>query len=243
VLELRWGRSLQRAGRDMRLPDHVDHLGVHEQKQPGLLSVGLCVPAGRVRSEQLAGLALLADAHGSGEVRLTPSQNAIIVNVPEAALPALLEEPLLRELSPSPSPFTRGLVSCTGTDYCNLALIETKGLGKRLADVLAERFPNVEPLTMHWSGCPAGCGNHQAADIGFQGAKARVNGEIVDAVSIFVGGRTGADARPGEKLIELVPVSLLEDVVPMVIENLRVLKEVRKTPEAGERVLMVPAFA
>ena len=175
-------------------------------------------------------------------MRLTTSQNAIIVNVPDDKLSALLAEPLLRDLSPNPHPFTRGLVTCTGTDYCNLALIETKGAGKRIADILAKKFPKGMPLTMHWSGCPSGCGNHQAADIGFQGAKARVDGVVVDAVSIYVGGRTGADPRPGQKVMELVPVDMLEEVLPIVLSNFEVLKNIRKDHEAEDQVLMVPAL-
>ena len=68
---------------------------------------------------------------------------------------------------------------------------------------------------MHWSGCPAGCGNHSAADIGFQGAKARVDGQVVDAVSIYVGGKTGTAPRAGEKIMELVPVNMIDELMPV----------------------------
>jgi ferredoxin-nitrite reductase len=245
-LESRWGKRLQMAGRDVRLAVQTDHIGVHigvqRQQQPDLWSVGLCVPTGRVNAQSLLELASLADAYGTGHVRLTPGQNAVLVNVPEQRLAPLLAEPLLKELSPQPNAFTRGMVTCIGTDYCNLALIETKTTGKELAERLAARFPSAEPLTMHWSGCPAGCGNHQAADIGFQGTKARIDGEVVDAVSIFVGGRTGPDAKPAEKLMDLVPVEMLDDVMPLLISNLETLKKVRRVPEAEESVLMVPVL-
>ena len=74
---------------------------------------------------------------------------------------------------------------------------------------------------MYWSGCPASCGNHHAADIGFQGGKTRFEGEVVDAVTIFAGGSTGSGARPAEKLMEQVPVSTLGAVLPGLIERLR----------------------
>ena len=240
-LEARWGEALLPAGRDVRLQGTTDHLGVALQRQEGLYSVGLCVPTGRTHSEEMAELARLADTYGAGAVRLTTGQNAIVVGVPESNVEPLLDEPLLSRFSPTPNAFERGLVSCTGKDYCNLALIETKALGRQLADSLAARFPDAAPLTMHWSGCPAGCGNHQAADIGFQGAKARVDGEVVDAVSIFVGGRTGVDPRPGEKVMELVPVSMLDDLMPVVIDNLATLKKIRRDQQTEDRVLMVPA--
>ncbi len=243
TLEQRWGRPLEKAQRDVRFAKASDHLGVHPQKRAGLSSVGLCVTTGRVTTGQLEELARLAEEYGTGQVRLTTGQNAILVNVPDAKLPRLLAEPLLKELSPEPHPFFRGLVTCTGTDYCNLALIETKEIGKRLAEGLAKSYGASGPVTMHWSGCPAGCGNHQAADIGFQGAKARVNGVVVDAVSIFVGGRTGTDPKPGEKIMELVPVELLDSVIPVILKNLELLRTIRRDHAAEERVLMVPAFA
>ena len=96
---------------------------------------------------------------------------------------------------------------------------------------------------MSWSGCPAGCGNHHAADIGFQGAKARIDDKIVDAVSIFVGGRTGVDSRPGEKIMELVPVDQLDEVVPVILRNLDTLRNMQREHGNRSRVVMVPAVA
>ena len=242
-LERRLGRNLEPSQRDARLRSRNDHLGIQLQKQPGLCSVGVAVPAGRLDSNDLDEAARLADAYGSGCVRLTPDQNLIFPDVPEASLPAFLSEPLLRRFPADPHPFVRGLVSCTGTDYCNLAQIETKALGRALAEQLASRYSASMPLRMHWSGCPAGCGNHQAADIGFQGMKARIDGEVVDAVSIFAGGRTGPDAQAGEKVREVVPVSMLEEVVPLFIDNLEALKRKRRAGTGEEAVVMVPAKA
>jgi len=242
ALEERWGRALERAQRDVRLPRTTDHLGVQPQRQHGLYAMGLCVPTGRLNAGQLRELARLADSYGSGEVRFTTGQNAILVNIPEERLQALSQEPLLQDFSPSPHPLLRGLVTCTGTDYCNLALIETKSIGKRLAESMAQRYPHAKPITMHWSGCPAGCGNHQAADIGFQGGKVRVNNQVVDAVSIYVGGRTGPQPHPGRRILELVPVEGLEEVLPRIIENLELFKKVQEEPAAEGPVLMVPAL-
>ncbi len=224
-LKERWGAALLPAGRDVRQGNHADHLGVNPQRQEGLYSVGLCVPSGRTCADDMTELARLAAAYGSGAIRLTVGQNAIIADTPETNLPALLAEPLLSRLSPEASPFARGLVSCTGNDYCNLGLIETKSVSQRVAAALDTCYPQTldksgTPLRMYWSGCPAGCGNHHAADIGFQGGKTRFEGEVVDAVTIFAGGRTGPNARPAEKLMEQVPVSTLGDVLPAIVEKL-----------------------
>ena len=220
-LEQRWGAVLLPAGRDARHENHADHLGVNRQRQKGLYSVGLCVPTGRTCADDMTELARLASTYGSGAIRLTVGQNAIIADVPEANLPALLAERLLSRLSPNAHPFTRGLVSCTGNDYCNLALIETKSVSQRVVEALDTCFPDAASLRMYWSGCPAGCGNHHAADIGFQGGKTRFEGEVVDAVTIFAGGSTGPNPRAARKLAEQVPVSALGAVLPGLIGKFR----------------------
>ena len=122
-------------------------------------------------------------------------------------------------------------------------MIETKGLGKALSERLAAKIDTHLPLTMSWSGCPASCGNHMAADIGLQGLKARIDGEVVDAVTIFVGGRTGPDARPAHRLMEVVPVTMLDDIIPLIISNMETLRKVQKVPDNEDAVLMVPAVA
>jgi ferredoxin-nitrite reductase len=222
-LVTRLGHELAFQGRDMRGTKTADHLGVSWQKQPGLMAVGLCIPTGRVDPDQLDELARLSEVYGNGEIRLTTGQNAIIPNLPTIRVTALLEEPLLKQLSPRPSPFVRGLVACVGTDYCNLALIETKSRAIALSEVLRSKMGNaVSSLSIHWSGCPAGCGNHQAADIGFRGFKTKIDGKIVDAVAIYTGGRTGPQAAAGQEILETVPCDeSLPEVVADVIRSYR----------------------
>jgi ferredoxin-nitrite reductase len=150
----------------------------------------------------------------------------LLVNVPDRLLPALLDAPLLQELRPDPSPAMRGTVSCVGIDYCTLALAETKARALEVIHHLERTVPfsgalagrpgvrrSVRPLTMYWSGCPAGCGNHQAADIGFLGGRTRVNGSVIETFDIFVEGRTGPNPQPGEKVLENVPAEELPGIV------------------------------
>lgn len=126
-LERRWRRPLRTAGVDQRTKQHADHFGIYRQKQPGLNYVGLLVPVGRITTAQMRGVADLAERYGSGDIRLTTGQNVIIANVPDAKIGDITQEPLLGELRYDPSPVMRGLVSCTGIDYCHMALIGTKG--------------------------------------------------------------------------------------------------------------------
>jgi len=239
-LVARLGRELPFQGRDMRGSAHADHLGVSSQKQAGLTALGLCIPTGRVNPDQLDELARLSDVYGNGEIRLTTGQNAIIPNIPAPSVAKLLEEPLLKQLSPRPSPFVRGLVACVGTDYCNLALIETKSRAIMLSEALHNKMGSgTNPLTIHWSGCPAGCGNHQAADVGLRGFKTRVDGEIVDAVAIYTGGRTGPHAVAGQEILKTV---LCDESLPDVVAN--VIQTYRYQMEAKEHAALAdPLFA
>ena len=217
-LETRLGRALTPAGADARKAVKSDHAGIYRQKQPGLNYVGLKVAVGRIAAESLLGVAALAERYGTGEIRISPAQALIIPNVPDRRLAILLDEPLLRELPYNASEVFKGLVSCVGNDYCNLAVIETKSRAMEIAKRLDVTLQGVKPLTMHWSGCPAGCGNHLVADIGLLGKKAKVNGQVVDAVDIYVGGRSGPDSKLAVKIMEDVPceklASVLEGLVP-----------------------------
>jgi ferredoxin-nitrite reductase len=216
VVEARVGRSLETAGQDQRMAKATDHIGVFRQKQLRLNYAGLLVPVGRITGDQLFEVARLAEAYGTGEVRLTPDQNVIIPHVPDARVGNLTTEPLLKVLRYDPSEIMRGLVSCTGSEFCNLAVIETKARSLQVARALEAKIDSGRPIRIHWSGCPAGCGNHTVADIGLLGVKAKVDGKVVDAVDVFVGGASGREAVQGIKLLENVPC----DTLPQVLEGL-----------------------
>jgi len=216
-LETRIGRDLPPAGRDARGTKTTDHVGIFRQRQPGLNYVGLKTPVGRVTGDQLLELARIAERYGRGELRFTPSQNVLIPHVPDALLGELTGEPLLKALPYNPTEIQRGLVSCTGTDFCNLALIDTKTRAMALARDLEQRLGATRPLTVRWSGCPASCGNHHTADVGLQGCKVKVDGKIVDGVHVFVGGRGGRDPRAGEKILEDVPCDALPEALDRLV--------------------------
>jgi ferredoxin-nitrite reductase len=215
-LEKRLGHALPLAGRDARVARHTDHVGIFRQRQPGLNYIGLKTPVGRLTGEQLLELAGLAERYGRGELRFTPLQNVLLPHVPDAKLGDLTQEPLLKQLPYNPAEVQRGLVACTGTDFCNLALIDTKTRAVALAKEFEQRVGATRPISVRWSGCPASCGNHHTADIGLQGCKVKVNGKIVDGVHVFMGGRGGAEPRAGVRVLEDLPC----DELPAVLERL-----------------------
>jgi ferredoxin-nitrite reductase len=189
-----------------------DHLGVFKQKQAGLSYVGMHIPVGRLFAQDMFDLARLAEVYGSGELRLTVEQNVIIPNVPEENLPSLLAEPILQKFSINPQPLQRSLVSCTGAQFCNFALVETKNRAVQLAKVLDEQLELPRPVRIHWTGCPNSCGQPQVADIGLMGTKVRKNGKTVEGVDLYMGGKVGKDAHLGTCVQKGIPC---EDLVPV----------------------------
>jgi sulfite reductase (ferredoxin) len=177
-----------------------DHVGVHPQKQPGLSYVGAAVLRGRLTPAQLRTAAGLAERYGSGELRTTNMQNLLLVNVPWQHSGAVVEELEAAGLRTAGSPFARGAVACTGTEFCKLAITETKGYTRWLVDEMEGRLPGFgEHLKLHVTGCPNSCGQHWIADVGLEGKKMKVNGELVDAYYFALGGAVGrhqAIARP-----------------------------------------------
>ncbi|MGB7248173.1 MAG: ferredoxin--nitrite reductase [Phormidesmis sp.] len=190
-----------------------DHLGVHPQKQPGLNYVGLHVPVGHIYAEDMFEFARLAEVYGNGEIRLTVEQNLIIPNIPDSRLEAFLQEEPVQKFSIDPSPLVRSLVSCTGSRFCDFALVETKQRAHAMAQALDEQLAVDQKVRLHWTGCPNSCGQPQVADIGFLGTKARKDGKTVEAVDIYMGGKVGKHAQLGERVMKAVPCEDLQAVV------------------------------
>ena len=193
--------------------DKQDHIGVHPQKQTGYVYVGLHVPAGRLSADTMFELARLAEVYGNGEIRLTVEQNVILPFVPDERVAVLLQEPLLQQLQIAPLPLSRSLVSCTGKQYCNFALVETKARGVAIAQQLDQQLHLPQRVRIHWTGCPNSCGQAQAGDIGLIGTKVRQDSEIVEGVDIYMGGKVGKDAQLGQLVRSSVPCDQLLQVL------------------------------
>ena len=183
-------------------PDDVyrDHVGIHAQKQPGLSYVGAVVLRGRITADQMQSAAELAERYAGGELRATSMQNLLVVNVPTINADTLAKELDAIGLRAGGSSFSRGTVACSGTEFCKLAITETKSFSRWLVEELEERLPGFDQhLKLHVTGCPNSCGQHWIADVGIEGKKIKVNDRLVDAYYFCVGGALGlhqATARP-----------------------------------------------
>jgi sulfite reductase (ferredoxin) len=216
-----------------QVPDGVlrDHAGIHPQRQSGLHYVGASVLRGRLTGEQLEATAELAERFGSGSLRATVAQNLVIVNVPKEKSVELAKELGQIGLHVDGSMFWRGAIACTGTEFCKLAIAETKGFTRWLVDELEERLPQFDQqLKLHVTGCPNACGQHWISDIGLEGKKIKFNGQSSDAFYFCLGGAVGQNAG----IARPVGYRCAAPVVPEAIE--RLLREYLGDRAQGENL-------
>ncbi len=172
-----------------------DHIGVHRQAD-GLNYVGVVARAGRTSGRQLQHVAELGERHGAGLVSTTAQQGLVLLGVPDAAVEELVDELESDDLRVRPSRFRRGVLACTGLEFCKLAIVETKARSVDLYTELEKRLPDFdEPLTINVNGCPNSCARFQTGDIGLKGSIV----EGVEGFQVHLGGRLGEDAGFGRK--------------------------------------------
>ncbi len=180
--------------------EYRDHVGIHAQKHDGFHYVGASVLRGRISADQMRAAAELSERFASGELRTTSMQNLLIANVPRLRSNALANELDAIGLPVASSAFHRGIVACSGTEFCKLAITETKSFSRWLAEELDELLPGFDQhLKLHVTGCPNSCGQHWIADIGIEGKKIKEQGRLLDAYYFCLGGAVGLHqsiARP-----------------------------------------------
>ncbi|WP_263349844.1 nitrite/sulfite reductase [Acidicapsa acidisoli] len=206
-------------GVDDAVPDDVfrDHVGVRPQKQPGLYSVGATVLNGRMSGEQLLAIADLSEKYAGSEFRTTVMQNFILPHVPQANLESMLGGLAGLGLTVEATNFWRGTVACTGTEFCKLAITETKGFARWLVEELEGRLPGFDQqIKLHVTGCPNSCGQHWIADVGLEGKKIKHDGKLADAWSFALGGALGVHSG----VARLVNYRCLSADVPDALERL-----------------------
>jgi sulfite reductase (ferredoxin) len=204
------------------VPDDIlrDHSGIHPQRQPGLAYVGASVLRGRLSGDQLVAAAELAERFGSGSLRATVSQNLVIVDVPNSKTGELARELGQIGLHVEASQFWRGAIACTGTEFCKLAITETKGFTRWLVDELEERLPQFDQqLKLHVTGCPNSCGQHWIADIGLEGKKIKYEGKLTDAFYFCLGGAVGEYAGVARPVGYRCPAPLVPEAIERLLRN------------------------
>lgn len=188
-----------------------DLLGVHDQKQAGMKWIGAHVPVGRLNVEDFYEAADIAEKFGDGMIRITCDMHVLFVNIPETKVAECLKEPFFQRFRIDPGPLERNLVSCTGSQFCGLALYETKNRAMRLIEKLEAELDIPKGVRIHFTGCPNSCGQAQVGDIGLMGAPAKLDGKAVEGVKIFLGGKIGENPKLAEEFETGIPAQ--EDIL------------------------------
>lgn len=202
------------------------HVGVYRQRQPGKNYVGVVVPVGILSTRQMRRLADLAANYGSGQLRLTPWQNLLIPDVPDAFVETVKRQLVRAGLHHEATSVAGGLVACTGNRGCKWAATDTKGQAVALARHLEKRVQLDRPINIHLTGCPNSCAQHYVGDVGLQGVKVNAGGESVEGYHIVFGGGTGAEAGIGRQVFTGISFG----AVPALLEHVLKVYLARRQP-------------
>lgn len=200
---------------------HTDHMGTGRQND-GLHYVGVPVERGRWTAEQMLAVADLAErlaVPGRAEIRLSQRQNVLLLNIPGGDVDKLVQELESVGLSPRAPLWRQSLVSCTGTQFCNLAVVETKERASKILRYLEEAVGLDTPIMVSVTGCPNSCAQHLIADIGLTGIKTMHEGRKVDAYDMLVGGCLGETPRFGRRIVRRIPADLVHEVIAQLVRN------------------------
>jgi ferredoxin-nitrite reductase len=219
-VERRLGYELERYPKQPQPPSSEEHfLGWFRQKQEDRWAVGVAVPVGRLTADELEGLAVIAQRYGDGEIRTTYDQNLILSGIPSAARADVGHDIARYGLTFEPDSVQRNTVACTGKQFCNIAVTETKGYAYRLIEELRRRRVHLHGIRIAMSGCPSSCAMSYTADIGMKGVKIRRGLKVVDAFDLYVGGGLGDGIRMGTLFQKGVAFSELPDVVEKLVKE------------------------
>ena len=217
------GRPLRRMPADhIELPDNVDrwaHVDVHPQIQEDMNYIGLVLPSGRMTSDQMRGIARIANRYGSGEIRLTVWQNLLIPNVPTESLDDVKAELESIGLDWRTNSVRAGLVACTGSAGCRFASAPTKQNAMEIAEYVEGRVQLDTPVNIHLTGCHNSCAQHYIGDIGLLACKVEVDEEMLAGYHVYVGGTTGADAKIAKQVVASVPFAEVPQLVASLLEG------------------------
>ncbi|MHB0756750.1 HEPN domain-containing protein [Polaribacter sp. M15] len=169
------------------------------QKQEGYVAIGIKVLLGDFYTDKARLLADLVDGYAAGEIRLTLRQNIVIPFVKEDLVPYFYQE--LEKLGFVEAGYNKAvdITACPGTDTCNLGIASSTGIADELERVIKTEYPQYlknEDLIIKISGCMNACGQHNMANIGFQGMTVRTKDKLVaPALQVLLGGQNNGDGN------------------------------------------------
>lgn len=207
---------------------HDELVGWFPQRESGLWTMGLAVPVGRMTWQQFEGVAILSRKWGDGQLRTTHEQGLAVINIPTGFRNAAATDAAALGLSVQADPLDVNTMACTGSQFCNIAVTETKGHMLQLIENLRKRTLKLHGIRIHMSGCPSSCAQHFTADIGLKGVRVRRLIGTREGFDVLLGGGLAGQVHLG------LPFKLGVDVdqLPTLIEN--VVTEFYSNHRAGQ---------
>ncbi len=207
---------------------HQDHIGTGQQ-QDGNYFLGIPIGRGRLSHKNMTDIANSAEKYAVNKkrIRLTNKQNILILDIPQKNLIHIQEQLAQAGLATKAHPLRDTLVSCTGSEFCNLAVVETKHRAGKVLDYLEKNTKLDRPLFISFTGCPNACAQFQIADIGLTGTIAKHPTKLndknkplkVDAYNVLLGAGIGADPQFGEVIAKQIPATLIHLSIANIIDN------------------------
>ncbi|MFT5738304.1 MAG: sulfite reductase (ferredoxin), partial [Maribacter sp.] len=179
------------------------------QKQRGFVAIGIKVLLGDFYTDKARLLADLVQHYAAGEFRLSLRQNILIPYVKEELVPFFYTE--LEKLGFVEAGYNKALdiTACPGTDTCNLGIASSTGIAVELERIIKEEYPQYSSnsdIVIKISGCMNGCGQHNMANIGFQGMSVRTKDKLVaPALQVLLGGGNigNGEGRFADKVVKV----------------------------------------
>ena len=179
------------------------------QKQDGFKAIGIKVLLGDFYTDKARALADLVETYAAGELRLTLRQNIVIPFVREDLIPVVYTE--LEKLGFTELGYNKAvdITACPGTDTCNLGISSSTGIARELETVIKTEYPeylNNKDLVIKISGCMNACGQHNMANIGFQGMSIKTkDSRVAPALQVLLGGGNSGNGsgRFADKVIKI----------------------------------------
>ena len=179
------------------------------QKQHGYVAIGIKVLLGDFYTDKARKLADLVQQYAAGELRLSLRQNILIPYVKEDLVPFFYTA--LKELGFVEAGYNKALdiTACPGTDTCNLGIASSTGIAVELERIIKEEYPQYihnADVVIKISGCMNACGQHNMANIGFQGMSIRTKDKLVaPALQVLLGGGNigNGEGRFADKVVKV----------------------------------------
>jgi ferredoxin-nitrite reductase len=206
--------------------EHYQHLGIHPQQQSGFSYIGIALPLGRLKSQQLRDFANLAQNFGTGILRLTPWQNLLISDIPNHRLDELKKSIARLGFHSSATNLDSCLVACVGSTGCASAMTDTQSDALAMVQDLAQKLKIDRPINIHFSGCQKSCAQHNPIDITLVGIQIKQGNQTIAGYDIYAG---KTDSPFGRQIFQGVSV---EEIADAIAQMLRVYQRFRSPDES-----------